>query len=51
MKEIVWDKKLPGFGLRTRNGKRTWVFQYRLDGQDRRIKLGGPELSRDKARQ
>ena len=23
MKEIIWDAKLPGFGLRTRNGKRT----------------------------
>src|SRR6516225_1321710 len=51
MKEIVWDAKLPGFGLRTRNGKRTWVFQYKLGNQHRRIKLGGPELSRDKARQ
>jgi integrase len=50
MKEIVWDKKLPGFGLRTRNGKRTWVFQYKLGNQNRRIKLGGPELSRDDAR-
>jgi len=51
MKEIVWDARLPGFGLRTRNGKRTWVFQYKLGNQHRRIKLGGPELSRDKARQ
>ena len=51
MKEIVWDKKLPGFGLRTRNGKRTWIFQYKLGKQNRRIKLGGPELTRDKARQ
>jgi len=51
MKEIIWDKKLPGFGLRTRNGKRTWIFQYKLGKQNRRIKLGGPELTRDKARQ
>ena len=51
MKEIEWDKKLPGFGLRTRNGKQTWVFQYKLGGQNRRIKLGGPELSRERARQ
>ena len=51
MKEIVWDTKLPGFGLRTRNGKRTWIFQYKLGKQNRRIKLGGPELTRDKARQ
>jgi integrase len=51
MGEFVWDKKLPGFGLRTRNGNRTWVFQYKLGNQNRRIKLGGPELSRDEARQ
>ena len=51
MKEIVWDAKLPGFGLRTRNGNRTWIFQYKLNDQTRRIKLGGPELTRDKARQ
>ena len=51
MKEIVWDTKLPGFGLRTRNGKRTWILQYKLGNQNRRIKLGGPELTRDKARQ
>ena len=51
MKEIVWDTKLPGFGLRTRNGKRTWIFQYKLGKQNRRTKLGGPELTRDKARQ
>jgi len=51
MGEIVWDAKLPGFGLRTRNGKKSWVFQYKIGIQNRRIKLGGPELSRDKARQ
>jgi integrase len=51
MKEIVWDTKLPGFGLRTRNGKRTWIFQYKIGNQNRRIKLGGPELTRDRARQ
>jgi integrase len=46
---IEWDGKLPGFGLRTRNGKKSWVFQYKLGNKHRRIKLGGPELSRDKA--
>jgi integrase len=46
---IEWDKKLPGFGLRTRNGKRTWILQYKIGDRNRRIKLGGPELSRDKA--
>jgi integrase len=47
---IEWDGKLPGFGLRTRNGKKSWVFQYKLGDKHRRIKLGGPELSRDNAR-
>ena len=51
MKEITWDTKLPGFGLRTRNGKRSWVLQYKLGNQHRRIKLGGPELTREMARQ
>ena len=50
MDEIVWDKKLPGFGLRTRDGRKSWVFQYKLGSKHRRIKLGGPELSRDMAR-
>src|SRR5262249_28411437 len=49
--KILWDQKLPGFGLRTRDGNRTWVFQYKIGNQNRRIKLGGAELTRDKARQ
>jgi integrase len=44
-----WDDKL--FGLRTRNGKRSWIFQYKFGDQTRRIKLGGPELTKDQARQ
>ena len=47
---IDWDDKFPGFGLRTRNGKKSWVFQYKFGDKHRRIKLGGPELSRDSAR-
>jgi integrase len=50
MKEISWDPKLPGFGLRTRNGKRSWVLQYKIGDKHRRIKLGGTELSREQAR-
>lgn len=50
MKEISWDPKLPGFGLRTRNGKRSWVFQYKIGDKHRRIKIGGPVLSREQAR-
>jgi integrase len=46
---IDWDDKLPGFGLRTRDGKRSWVYQYKLDGKNHRLKLGGPELSRKQA--
>jgi integrase len=46
---IDWDEKLPGFGLRTRNGKKSWILQYKLGDKNRRIRLGGPELSRDKA--
>ena len=49
MKEQI-DWKLPGFGKRIRNGKLSWVFQYKLDGKNRKIKLGGPELSEAQAR-
>ena len=49
--KIVWDAKFPGFGLRTRDGKRSWIFQYKFGDQTRRIKLGGPELTKDGARQ
>jgi integrase len=45
-----WDPKLKGFGLRIRNGNRTWIFQYRYDG-DHRIRLGGSELSCNQARE
>jgi integrase len=46
-----WDPELKGFGLRIRNGTRTWIFQYRYDGADHRIRLGGPELSCNQARE
>jgi integrase len=46
-----WDTELRGFGLRIRNGNRSWIFQYRYDGDDRRIRLGGPELSCNDARE
>jgi len=38
---IAWDDTLKGFGLRIRDGKCTWVLQYKLkDGPHRRLKLG-----------
>src|SRR5262245_37610468 len=36
-----WDDDLPGFGLRLRRGgARTWVYQYKIAKQNRRIALG-----------
>jgi integrase len=37
---IAWDEDLPGFGLRFRQTKRSWVIQYRLGAQQRRESLG-----------
>ena len=48
---ILWDDDLPGFGLRIRNGKRTWVFQYKIGERQHRIRLGGSELDCNRARQ
>jgi integrase len=43
--EALWfDEGLPGFGLRMRaGGKRTWITQYRLGSQQRRVTLGSVE--------
>jgi len=41
---LVFDDSLPGFGLRIRvGGKRTWIAQYRLGRQQRRLTLGTVE--------
>jgi hypothetical protein len=44
---VEWDKKLRAFGLRTRNGKRTWIYQYKLNGKSclarRRASLRKPQ--------
>jgi integrase len=48
---VEWDDTLKGFGLRVRDGKCSWVFQYKFDHKHRRIRLGGDELSCNEARQ
>jgi integrase len=35
-----WDPGCPGFGVRLRGDRRTWVVQYRVDRQQRRETLG-----------
>jgi integrase len=48
---IEWDDELKGFGLRLRDGKYTWVFQYKFNGANFRMRLGTlPPLSADDAR-
>jgi integrase len=38
---IVFDDNLPGFGIRLRaGGKKTWIVQYRVGRQQRRLSLG-----------
>jgi hypothetical protein len=38
---IVFDDDLPGFGLRLRHGgARTWIYQFKLGVQHRRITIG-----------
>ena len=38
---IVFDEDLPGFGLRIRaGGKRSWVYQFKVGNQHRRMTLG-----------
>jgi integrase len=53
---IVFDDEIAGFGLRFRDGRQSWVFQYAIGtGSDRitrRIKIGDyPALSPGRARQ
>jgi integrase len=49
---IEWDDAVKGFGLRIREGgNKSWIFQYKLDGNTRRIKLGTTqELTAEQAR-
>ena len=52
---IVFDEDLPGFGVRLRaGGTRSWIFQYKIGNQNRRITLGSlaaltPARARDTA--
>ena len=49
--KFTWDEKLSGFGLRERNGKRSWIIQYRLGHKQRRLKIGdGEKLTKAQAR-
>jgi integrase len=49
---VLWDNELPGFGLRVyASGKKSYLIQYRHNGQSRRFSLGlsGP-LTPEEAR-
>ena len=52
---IVFDGDLPGFGIRIRaGGSRTWIYQYKIGHQNRRVTLGSlaaltPACARDTA--
>jgi integrase len=35
-----WDPKLTGFGKRSRDGRETWIIQYRLGHKQRRMTIG-----------
>src|SRR5215212_8133455 len=42
--QIFFDESLPGFGIRIRaGGKRTWIAQYRIGRQQRRVSIGSVE--------
>jgi hypothetical protein len=50
---IIFDEDLPGFGLRIRaGGKRTWIYQFKVGNQHRRMTLGSAAaLSPQEARE
>src|SRR5262245_57619337 len=38
--KFEWDDRLSGFAKRTRDGRATWIIQYRLGHKQRRMTLG-----------
>jgi integrase len=41
IEHVVFDDDIPGFGVRLREGgSRTWIFQYRQGGKQRRLSFG-----------
>lgn len=38
--EFKWDDEMPGFGVRLRGDRRSWVCGYRIHGKQRRESLG-----------
>jgi integrase len=49
---LVFDDMIPGFGLRLREGgSKSWIFQYKLGGKQRRMVLGrATAIKAEKAR-
>ena len=49
---LVFDDMIPGFGLRIREGgSKSWIFQYKLGGKQRRMVLGrATAIKAEKAR-
>jgi len=48
---LLWDDTTKGFGLRLRDGRYNWIFQYKFGADHWRIKLGTfPSLTCDEAR-
>jgi integrase len=37
---VIWDDSLPGFGVRIRGAKKSWLIQYRVGSQQRRESFG-----------
>jgi integrase len=37
---LVFDESTPGFGVRLRGDRRTWIAQLRVDGRTRRLAIG-----------